>query len=201
MASRVDVANTVSMSMELWAPLNLKPGDLQPDLRFAFNCLKGLIIEGIGREQCPLVPKWAAFVVAGAIIASRTGRFIVPPEPRPSDFSASLNRYLWQAVYEAIADGDGNQFLAAMAGFFIPIRHYPSPDPPYLESLFEDYWTHLPYEAFVSVGELSDRYFRDREKVFGEIRDQEVILEIIRVAQYAPTMIKIALGEMTDYRY
>lgn len=196
--TRVDVANTVEMPTDLWAPL---PDSMHfaGDFRFPYDCLRALIIEGVGKAVCPLVPKWSAFVIAGAVIASQTGQFITPPDPKTSGFRADLNLYIWQSLYEAIGNGV-DSFSMAMLWMFFPGILYCPPERPYRESPFEEYWRDLPYEAFVSRGNLSDRLLKDRKTTFARL-GREDAERVVFVAQFVPTMIEIALAEMEDYKW
>src|SRR3990170_1367598 len=65
-------------------------------------CLNALIVEGIGRKRCPVFIEWAGFSIAGATIATLTGKYIVPPNPATLEWQKQIQFHTWEALWQAV---------------------------------------------------------------------------------------------------
>ncbi|OGY22055.1 MAG: hypothetical protein A2113_02465 [Candidatus Woykebacteria bacterium GWA1_44_8] len=160
------------------------------------DCIRALIAKGTGTRECPTVAEWAAFCVAGGVIATLTGKYITPPDPEPLDWAAEARHFIWEALWQA-AEENGNkldrEFLAVILREFLTREHYAPPDRPYFRSSFEEMWRSHEYpDAMMhSIGNVRVKHLREGRKAFKQLPSgmQEAIE---RVAKHVPTMLPIA---------
>lgn len=161
-----------------------------------YQCIQALVAKGIGQRECPTRDCWAAFCVAGGVIATLTGKYITPPDPEPIDWQAEMNHFVWEALWPA-AEANGNkldmEFLAVMLRVLLPRQHYSPPDRPYFKSTFEGWWRALEYPDVLmySIGNVRARRLREGRKAFMQLPAgmQEAVKE---VAKHIPAMLPIA---------
>lgn len=161
------------------------------------NIRKATIARGIGERRCPTVDKWVAFSIAGAIIATLTGKYIAPPNPEPVDWQSDLEHHIWEALWQAVQENKrqlDETFVAAMLRSFLPRYYYAPPERPYLMSDFVFDWQGGGYAdtLFRSVSNLHLCLISDGRKLMKSL-DQEVATSIRKVTLRVPTMLEIAI--------
>lgn len=161
------------------------------------DCQKSLIVEGIGENKCPTIGEWAAFSIAGAIVATLTGKYIAPPEPEPFDWTSNLEHYIWETLWQAVQENEtklDRAFVATMLRGFLPREHYAPPEHPYRASNFLGHWQRMEYAdtSSHSVGNLRlERIKQGREAM--DRLPQMIAASIRKVAPHVPPMLEIAI--------
>jgi hypothetical protein len=174
--------------------------DKEPhDWDFDFNCEQALIAVGIGKRECPTIAGWAAFVIAGALVATLTEKYIVPPDPEPLGWSGKIEHFIWEALWKAAQENSNaldKRFIATMLRSFLPREHRAPPNRPYRESNFVRSWgpagLQYPDTIMHSVGNLRLRHLQNGLKAFDSL-PEEMQDSIRQVAQHVPTMLEIAI--------
>jgi len=159
-----------------------------------------LIAEGIGEHKCPTVGEWAAFVAAGAIVATLTGKYMVPPEPEPWDWVANLEHFTWEALWQAFQENQEKlerAFMAAMLRSFLPREYHAPPDRPYRASNFASRWRGGEYADTLlhSVSNLRLSRIKQGREAMGRLTET-VAASVNEVAQHIPPMLKIAIKQI-----
>ena len=167
--------------------------------RFDLNCEQALIAKGIGKRRCPTIAEWTAFAVAGGIVATLTGRYIIPPEPEPYDWVANLEHFIWEALWQAFQENQekpDRTFMAAMLRSFLPREYYAPPDRPYRMSNFVRRWgsrgLEYPDTIMHSIGNIRLERLQKGREAFSQLPDN-VKDSIRQVAQHIPPMLEIAI--------
>lgn len=163
-----------------------------------------LVAQGIGDSECPSNPEWAAFSVAGGIIAALTGKYIVPPDPEPYAWHDNMERFVWEVVWKAVEEENNKldrTFCALTLWLFLPRRHYAPPDHPYYMSNFVQQWQGRNYASTImrSVTSLSSVCIEDAKEHFGQL-PESLAHSIQEVAEHIPVMLKI-VNECVRRRY
>jgi hypothetical protein len=176
---------------KLWFDDELHEWRIDHDIKDA------LIAEGIGEHKCPTIGEWAAFSIAGSIVATLTGKYMIPPDPEPFDWTSNLEHYIWEALWQAVQENEAKldrTFVAAMLRSFLPREHYAPPERPYRTSNFVSHWRNgeYPDTLFHSVSNLRlGRIKSGRESM--DRLPQTVATSIREVAQHVPPMLEIAI--------
>lgn len=169
------------------------------DWRFDLNCEQALIAEGIGEHKCPTIGEWVAFTVVGGIVAALTGKYMIPPDPEPFDWTANLEHFTWEALWKTFQEDQeklDRTFMAAMLRSFLPREYHAPPERPYRMSNFVyrwgSFWLEYPDTIMHSVGNVRlERLHRGRESL--TFLPENVVASIRQVRQYIPTMLEIAI--------
>ena len=65
--------------------------------------IDAIIAKGIGSRPCPTPRDWAAFAVAGSVIAALTDKYITPPDPEPPEWVAyEMVHMLWGTLWQSV---------------------------------------------------------------------------------------------------
>jgi hypothetical protein len=156
------------------------------DSRTSDRVIMTLLAEGIGEGACPTMGDWAAFGLAGGLIAAVTGKQIQFPEGQSSEHREERT---WELLWEFLAGPDtglSQEFIAAILKGFLPRSHHSPPDRPYLRTDFVSFWAfHSPaYPYMSSVGKLT-KWSQSWAKEESLARlSPEVVADIKRVAPY-----------------
>lgn len=161
------------------------------------DCKAALITVGIGEHKCPTIGEWTAFSIAGAIVAALKGKFIVPPEPEPFDWTSNLEHYIWEVLWQTVQENEtklDRAFISAMLRSFLPREHYAPPEGLYRMSNFVSYWQNMEYAdtLFHSVSNLRLERIKQGREAMGRLL-QAVATSIREVAQHVPPMLEIAI--------
>ncbi|MFA6492721.1 MAG: hypothetical protein WCV58_01095 [Patescibacteria group bacterium] len=173
---------------------------------FDYNCEQSLVCYGISNRQCPTLSEWAAFVMAGSIIASLSGKYIIPVRPEHYDWGGNLECFVWEVLSESVLENFkttklNRSFLLAMLRDLFPSRHYCPPDRSYCESTFAKRWSDCfcglayPENMSRSVSCIRSTRFIDARKAFQAL-SKDVRKSILEVSQYTPTMLDIAVDHV-----
>lgn len=160
---------------------------------------QALITAGIGERQCPTPDEWATFSVAGGVIAALSKKYIVPPEPEPMGWVADLERFTWEALWQAFQENQtklDRRFMATALRSFLPKEHYAPPDHPYLKSYFATHWgvrgVGYPADTWTSVSYIRPELLREGREALA-LLPEDTVASIHKVAPYIPTMLEIAI--------
>ncbi|HLC39012.1 MAG TPA: hypothetical protein VJJ80_02745 [Patescibacteria group bacterium] len=159
-------------------------------------CISALLAKGVGQNEAPTIANWISFVLAGAIIATKTRKYIIPPEKKPYDWESNIEQFVWEQLWMKIQwkrhplDSD---FVVVMLREFVPRHHmggelYPS----FCRSTFAGLWPHVYqpvggssiHSLLPETLELGNRSF--------DTSSEEIQDSILQVAEHVPTMLEIA---------
>ncbi len=196
----------VSRTPTCWHKKELWFEQEEHDRHFDMNCEQALIAEGIGEHKCPTIAEWAAFTIAGGIVATLTGKYILPPDPEPWDWAGRMEDYIWEMLWQAVqenSDALNRMFIAVMLRRFLPREYYAPPDRPYRISNFARRWESLEYPDGImhSVGNLRLEHLQKGREVLALLPD-EIKNSIKQIAQHVPIMLQIAIERIRKtYRW
>lgn len=169
------------------------------DQHFDLFIEQALIAEGIGERQCPTIDKWAAFSVAGGVIAALNEKYITPPEPEPLGWVAELENFTWEALWQAFQENQtklDRRFMATALRSFLPREHYAPPEGPYHKSYFASHWgvggLGYPADVWRSVSYIRPELLREGREALA-LLPEDIVSSIHKVAPYIPTMLEIAI--------
>ncbi len=203
----VTQANTRVLPTELAHTAPLHPKDdkswfIDENLRYDLSFFEALIVEAIGEHDCPTIGRWVTFAVAGGVIAYLTGQYIVPPKPEPAFWESDLEKFVWEALWQATTDHPDlldRTFAARVLRLFMPREHYTPPSRPYFRSEFVYNWN------FLSIADTTDSSVGNiRLKVLREGRNAlrlftaNIQQEIEQVAPYVPPLLDIAIARIHE---
>lgn len=172
--------------------------DKEPhEWRLDSDCQSALVVAGIGEHKCPTIGEWTAFSIVGAVVVTLTGKYIVPPEPEPFDWTTNLEHYVWETLWQTVQGNEtklDRAFVASMLRSFLPREHYAPPEHPYRASNFLGHWQSMEYAdtSFHSVGNLRIECIKQGREAMGRL-PQEIATSIREVAIHVPPMLGIAI--------
>lgn len=152
---------------------------------FDTECESALIAEGIGLRACPTIGEWAAFVIAGAVIAALTGKYIIAPGGTKEGMANRIWVALWRAS-EKNGEKFDRKFLATMLRSFFPRSRY-------CQSNFAHHWEYFEYPdaLFRSIGNVRQERLRVGLEAIKNL-EKPVIASIREVTPHVPRMLEIA---------
>lgn len=159
------------------------------------------LIAGIGEHECPTAGEWIAFSIVGAIIATLTGKYIVPPEPEPFGWTDNLEHYIWEALWQTARYNKtklNKEFVSAMLRSFLPREHCAPRNRPCHMSNFLSHWRSGEYTTDTlshSVSKLRLCRIKDGRRSMNRL-PEDVADSVKKVAQHVPTMLKIAIKRL-----
>lgn len=169
---------------------------------FDMDCESALIANGIGEHECPTDGDWAAFSIAGAVVAALTGKYIVPDALGLFSSREDKERYVWEALWQAVQENEtklDRAFSAAMMRSFIPRNHYAPPERPYTMSHFVSHWRGREYadSMFRSISNIRIGILKQGSVAINRL-PQTTADSIKEAAQHVPMMLEIAIDSLQD---
>lgn len=167
---------------------------------FEVHCITALVAEGVADRDCPTIDEWAAFAIAGGIIAALKGKYITPPNQEPLDWRTQIEHHIWEALWQAFQENQeklDQQFRAAMLREFLPRQHHAPPERPYYESRFCHHWKFFEFadRPFSSIGNIRLQILRTGGADFVRLPDS-TRTSIKIVAQHIPQMLDITVARI-----
>ena len=170
--------------------------------KFDSNCVTALLAKGIEQNEAPTIAYWVSFTLAGAFIAAKTRKYIVPPEQEPYDWEHHLEMFVWEVLFRTIQwkrhPLDSN-FVTAMLREFAPRYNMGGPyDHAFHRSSFAGVWPYLDQPTFMrSVHPLMSQTLQRGNNAFDTL-SKEVQDSILKVAEHVPTMLEIAIARIRN---
>lgn len=159
--------------------------------------IDAIIAKGIGSRPCPTPRDWAAFAVAGSIIAALTDKYITPPDPEPPEWVAyEMVHMLWGTLWQSVEENKEELDQEVLAAILREFQPRWNDGGPYFSgshaSFFEQCWSlEYPDTGSVSICNVRISRLKRGEKAFKELKPKEQAA-IRKIARHMPTMLRIA---------
>jgi len=167
---------------------------------------RALIAEGIGRHECPLQREWGGFVLIGGLIATMSGKYIIPPAPAAIDWAAQMEFYTWDVLWDASEKYGlklSSHFLGSMLRGFLPRRHDSAGMRPWYASNFSERWRTFRYandDLLAKFGSIRFDILRQGKEDLETLSSDEM-RDTKRVSAHIPAMLQIATHCIQDRQY
>lgn len=159
---------------------------------------RAFVTASVGMNQVPVPGEWAAFTLAGSVIASLTHHFPYPPIK--TDFmqlQTDIELYAWEILWNMRKDlcmEFGGDVGATVLRIFFPRARHASSDHPYFMSDFASRWTLERYADSLPewIGNLRIAILKDGFQLLDECSPLErAVIDAIRI--HTPTMTKLVM--------
>lgn len=160
------------------------------------RCIDALMLGGIGVSRCPRDGQWAAFALAGAVVASQTGTYMVPRMFH--EWILEVECHTWEALWRAFEDGEGDldrEFVAIVLRQFFPRYHTGGPyDRSFFKSRFVTFWEMFPPTSnwLCPTCELDTAWLNIHRKDHAEL-SEGVRDSVGKVIPHIPPMLEITI--------